>query len=264
MPMMGANDQLKSKPKFDVERTVHGLVNVSVGTTATFPTNTIILTANGNLAIGMIATNANVGNIFGSIGFTETGPSIIAINNPATIVLSTNIGNTIPSGTVLTFAKPIKYKPNVYANTYNANTYFVTAGRVSNTQSLLNKAGLAQGWINVKPGTGFVKSITINNGGLGITNGTFTIAANTLYPGGSGAVATYTVNANGAIVSTSVNANGSGYIVTPTITQVGNSSVSIVMGGRANRIQTEILAVIGNSAIKAVDANSGGIWFPGT
>jgi hypothetical protein len=264
MPIMGANDQLKSKPKFDKERTVHGLVNVSVLTTANSPTNSIVLVANNNLAVGYVAASANIGNVFGSFAFNEVGPTITAITTGATITLSNTTGNNIPSGTVLTFAKPIKFKPNTLANTYNANTYFVTAGRLANTHSLLHNNGVGQGWVYVVAGTGFVKSAIINNGGLGISNGSFTIAANTTYPGGSGAVVSYTVNVSGAIVSTNVQATGSGYVVTPTLTQVGNSTVTLVMGGRANRITTELLSAIGNSAIVASDVNSGGLWFPGT
>lgn len=102
------------------------------------------------------------------------------------------------------------------------------------------------GWVLVKQGTGPVVSITANTGAVA-SNGYLTFTN-----GGTGAVhanATVTVNASNYIVRITLNeANGfigGNYLVAPTVGQVGNASLTITMGGRAGRRQTETLVATG-------------------
>lgn len=109
------------------------------------------------------------------------------------------------------------------------------------------------GWNLRKAGTGPVTSIVINDGGDGYSNGFITFTSTN----GSGANASYTVNSvSGAIVSVTLLAEGSGYDVAPTAdgTDGANSDITVVVGGRAGRVQYETLVAMGSIG---VDGSSG-------
>lgn len=102
------------------------------------------------------------------------------------------------------------------------------------------------GWVVVKQGTGPVVSITANTGAVA-SNGYLTFTG-----GGTGAIqanASVVVNAANYIVRVVLNeANGfigGNYLVAPSITQVGNASFTITMGGRAGRRSVETLVATG-------------------
>ena len=284
MSMMSNTDALISKPKFPKERTEHGIVTLNLANTWTFPNSIIRVTqTTPGVANGWVANAVNIGNTFGLQGWNQVGPTVINVAGN-TIFLSIGVGNTIPNGTVITFSKPISFsgpKANITANVYNANTYLVTSTRLNNANSILQSSLFKtsnikqsvvahQGWVHLKPQTGYVKSIQILNAGNQASNGYLVISSNTKYPGGAGANASYTVNANGSIISITMNANGGNYFLTPAVTApfTGNSTNAVnatfvvTMGGRANRITTEVLAALNNPV--ALDGTSGGQWFPGT
>lgn len=400
MPMQGAIDTLRAKPKFPKERTEHGTVVVVAVNTKTDPTlvaayagnSTINLISATNIANGYIVqgysngnttymSTVNIGNNTpvvsggsGVLGFDQVGPSVTNVQGTL-ITLSASLSVNVSNGALIWFSKPFNYKPNTYANTYNANTYFVSSARLKNANSILsashgNSSTIAHsGWVNVKPGTGFVKSVSAagsntqqNTYGAGYLPGSLyqyiIFTANSQYGDtGTGANAQIVVNANGNITSAIVNSGGSGYILTPaavvagintsttaanavayryissvtftgtwgsgysngfatfsggnggganvgvtvntagsiiatavyatgggwgttapTITPPGagsggtltpvmangsNATIYVTMGGRANRITTEVLSIIANSQIVATDSASGGVWFPG-
>ena len=128
-------------------------------------------------------------------------------------------------------------------------------------------------------GTGYVKSITLNNPLSGTTaanqysNGYITFTANTSLFGingqGAGANASYTVNANGYMISVTLLNPGANYILTPSAVapftgnpaNAVNATFTVVMGGRANRFTTEVLAIVANTNV--IDQNSGAI-LPGS
>ena len=285
MAMQGRTDTLASKPKFPKERTQKGTVSLVLGNTATFPTSTLIIASasvNG-VANGWVASVANIGNTTGTIGFNLIGPTVSNVQSN-TITLNRAVGNNIPVGSTIIFSRP-KSTANVsdqQANNYNANTYLISSSRMINANSILQTTSLVgksnantvspiahTGWVLVTPQTGYVKSITANVSGNQAANGFITFTANTLYPGGSGANATYEVDANGKVIAVTLVSNGANYVVTPAATapfsgiaaNAVNATFTVVMGGRANRVQTEVLSVVANTLVS--DTASGGIWFPG-
>lgn len=287
MPMQGAVDTLKAKPKFPKERTEHGTVTQTVGSTAASGQSLITMSNTAGIQNGYIVqaysnnsgSIVNIGNTTpitsggsGILGFDQVGPSVVNVQGTL-ITLSAAITGAVNAGQQLVFSKPFKYKPNTFANTYNANTYMVTTKRIANANSIAANSVTHVGWNYVTPGTGYIKAVNIKTAGNQYgtsTSGYLNITANTQYPGGSGANVYFTTNANGAIVSTTVNVGGVGFVLTPTVTApfVGNTQTgavnavfTVVMGGRANRIQVETLSAL--SSPSANDPTSGGIWFPG-
>lgn len=99
------------------------------------------------------------------------------------------------------------------------------------------------GWNLRKQGVGPVLSITANTGAVGTNSfvtfsggGTPNVAAN----------ATVVVNGGGQIVQVVMNTGGQ-YKTTPTATPTsGNAVFTVVMGGRANRVQYETLVAMGS------------------
>lgn len=103
------------------------------------------------------------------------------------------------------------------------------------------------GWVVRKVGTGPVVSISANAGSVG-TNSyiTFSKGNGIDGSGNTAANAQITVNAAGYITDITVNSGGS-YANTPIATAAsGNSVLTVVMGGRANRVQTETLVAMGS------------------
>jgi hypothetical protein len=102
------------------------------------------------------------------------------------------------------------------------------------------------GWVLRKSGTGPVVSITANTGAVGSNSWVTFTGGN---GGGTGNTAAnarmYVTNAN-AIINVTVFSGGS-YSNTPVATAAtGNSVLTIVMGGRANRVMTETLVAMGS------------------
>lgn len=286
MALMSNTDNLLNKPKFPLERTVRGpLVKLSLNGNVVAAQNhlTFVGTGVGGVANGWVANSTNIGTPNSGLqGWNENGPTVVNVSGN-TIYMSVGTAGIIPTGNVITFSKPITGLVGTQ-NVYNSNTYLVTSGRMSNangiTQSTTFKTSTIkqstiahQGWVVVNPGTGYVKSIQVLNAGNQASNGYLVFTANSTFPGnfggGAGANASYTVNANGAIVSVTLLNSGANYFLTPIVkapftgiaANAVNATFVITMGGRANRVQTEVLAVLNNPI--ATDPNSGGQWFAG-
>jgi len=116
------------------------------------------------------------------------------------------------------------------------------------------------GWVLRKAGMGPIVSITANTGAVG-ANGTI------IFTGGNKGLSNIAARQTGGVTNPLVEAranvavNSAGYITsividnpgfyanTPAIAynaSVGNGSFTIVMGGRANRVQTETLVAMGS------------------
>lgn len=147
----------------------------------------------------------------------------------------------------------------------NTNLYMVTDTRLANA-TFGNGEGVAHaGWVNINQGTGFIKQISVSGGTPTDTfaNGFLTITG--------GGTANTSANArllvlNGNNVSIILNTGGSGYESTPTIASPAGANnanlvFSVVMGGRANRVQAETLVALSEES--ALDANSGLPYFTG-
>jgi hypothetical protein len=99
------------------------------------------------------------------------------------------------------------------------------------------------GWVRVQRGTGPVASITISAGGTGYSN------ADTVKVSGGAvnAAANVVTNGTGIIQTVTLSTGGSGFVNTSTatlaITTSGGSGATLVpvLGGRANRVSTEVL-----------------------
>ena len=99
------------------------------------------------------------------------------------------------------------------------------------------------GWVRVQRGTGPVTSITITSGGTGYANSdTVKVSGGT-----TNAAANVVTNGNGTITTVTLSSGGSGFVNTSTAnltitTSAGtNAALVAVLGGRANRVQTEVL-----------------------
>jgi hypothetical protein len=124
----------------------------------------------------------------------------------------------------------------------------VDTNEMANT-SATNKAShpTHAGWVLRKTGMGKIASITAdaaNKSNVGNAYITFTGGGT----GNTSANAQIFVNSISNVV-TSITLNNAGlYETTPTATVSGNANVTItlVMGGRANRVQTEVLVAMGS------------------
>ena len=114
------------------------------------------------------------------------------------------------------------------------------------------------GWVLRSAGTGPVASISILSGGNDYsTNGFITFSGT-----GSGANASYTVNATSKVINTvTLNSGGKDYVTAPTANVanangVNTATFTLTMGGRAGRIQCETLVAQGSMT------SSGNATFP--
>ncbi len=155
MSLIGATDQLASKPKFPQERTERVLISVPASANTIFPSNTLYF-ANGTaaqLSLGLLVDG--VGNNAGTYGFNEVAPTITQLIGGTPndqVMLSTNTSASIYTNTIINFLQPTQYKPNTLSASYNANTYMVSASRIANANTLL--AVTHTGWNHVVVGTG--------------------------------------------------------------------------------------------------------------
>ena len=142
------------------------------------------------------------------------------------------------------------YFANTKINAFMANAAVGIFG-VDTTEQInaLNNLGHPQhaGWVVRKVGTGPVETITANAGSIAV-NSYITFAQGNSVNGTGATVANARifVNAAGYIMNVTVISGGS-YANTPIATaNTGNSSLTITMGGRANRIQTETIVAMGS------------------
>ena len=150
------------------------------------------------------------------------------------------------------------YQKPKYANT--SSTYGVSATEAANTTGDGPKVAHS-GWVKQTIGTGPIKGITIVNNGAGYSNGFLKFTGG----GGTGANASFTVNASGNITAIIINSGGSGYTSAPTVVaNTSNSAVAsltAVLGGRAGRRSYETLVATGSIT---GDDTADNTYFPGT
>lgn len=141
-----------------------------------------------------------------------------------------------------------KYKilatsPNTGIQLYGTQVVGLDAGEIQT-----NRRATHAGWVRVQRGTGPVSSITISAGGTGYAN-TDTVKVS---GGLTNAAATLTTNATGGITSVTITSGGTGFTnvssSTVTITTSGGTTANLVpiLGGRAGRIQNEVLVAFGS------------------
>jgi hypothetical protein len=251
---------------------------------------------------GLTIDNAGTGYLPGDIvqvafsgGGSDTTPILEAVLATGVVAYLTLIsgGADYPTGT---FALGISG-----GGGSGATGTFTTAG---GTVSSITLTGGGANYISAPavsfpiPGTGgsitatesggAVNALTIVSGGSGYVPGTYPLSLTG--GGGSGALATYTVNGSGVIASTTITAGGAGYtagpaVVIPTgsgaaavasITPGAVASITIVNGG-TNLTGTPLLTIVGgggsgataiatvtSGAITAVDVTNGGSGYSST
>lgn len=175
-------------------------------------------------------------------------------------------GNTRPKfGFPEYFASPVV--ANVTANT--ANTIGVSANAYSNTSGPAFFAGKGgpghAGWINIRIGRGYVAGIdTILNAGNNIQNGSFAIinggngsGANIQVTGVSGNgivgnVTQLTIRNGGSGYNTAINGANAGVsgpmnvVILRSGTTGSNAFATVLMGGRAGRVEAETIVAMGS------------------
>ena len=123
----------------------------------------------------------------------------------------------------------------------------VSASEQSNATTTIQGVPQHAGWVVRKVGTGPVLTITANSGAVGVNSYiTFSKGDGIAGSGNTAANARIYVNTAGYIMNVTVLSGGE-YANTPIATaNSGNSSLTITMGGRAGRVQTETLVAMGS------------------
>ena len=166
-----------------------------------------------------------------------------AANNAPKQSAMTGYGGNTPQVT----ANAQVYYANTQVGAFIAGEAIGVFGIDASEQALLPAANLGKpqhaGWVVRKVGTGPIASLSANSGVFG-TNAAVTFTGG----GGSSANAyAYFDGTTGALVRIQLNNGGTGYGTTPTATIAGsNASITVVMGGRANRVHTETLVAMGS------------------
>lgn len=125
------------------------------------------------------------------------------------------------------------------------NTQIGVFGVDSTEQGIATKKGAHAGWVLRKVGTGPIVSITANTDSYSPDGNVYL----TFSGGGANTSANAQIVTDGSkqIISITV-AEAGRYETTPTIGAVANSNAvfTIVMGGRANRVQNETIVAMGS------------------
>lgn len=168
----------------------------------------------------------------------------------------------------------------LFANTSNISSRSTIHGAAANTKKYYGKtmgvsatemaahSGKTQhaGWVSVKYGTGPITSITLEDGGEGINSAGYILVTDESAHGkGTGFNASFTI-ANSqntlesfsdvpelnAISSITIHDSGSGFtdasslVFTTNIDSITEPTITVTLGGRAGRLQTETLVSMGS------------------
>jgi hypothetical protein len=146
MPAWGNTDSLADKPHFPEERQVRPFISLTTANSTTaFAGKSIQFTginaqtaANLGIVAGMSAYASGLSTT-GEQEFFSSNNIVLAVGNDSSgfsanlVSFSNTFFATIPAGTQVDFAYPIRNNSNV-ANTYFADTILVSPGRIANTQ----------------------------------------------------------------------------------------------------------------------------------
>ena len=143
------------------------------------------------------------------------------------------------------------YYANTQINSFISDAaigvFGVSASEQANATAAIQGVPQHSGWVVRKVGTGPVVTITANAGSVA-TNSfiTFSRGDGIAGSGNTAANARIFVNTAGYIMNVTV-VSGGEYANTPIATATsGNSALTITMGGRAGRVQTETLVAMGS------------------
>ena len=261
MSMQGNTDTVKSHPKFSLERQVRPSLVLSANGTSTTTANatTLSFVNTAGIANGMYISGNNI-NVSSQLPGFFKGNVVVTNFTVSTVTISSAISANVYAGDLFEFDKTFSYRTQ---QGLYPGTVLVSASRLANSKlgSTTNPVPAHTGWVFTKDGTGPVVSVNIVSGGTGYSNGYITFGGNS---SGSGANASYTVNALGVINVTNLLTAGSLYNVAPTATVVtantGVATFTVTCGGRSGRVFTEVLSVTSNAVCS--NTSTGGKYFP--
>jgi len=137
---------------------------------------------------------------------------------------------------------------NAYTSTQSVGVFGVDVTEQTLSATSAGNSGHPQhaGWVLRKSGTGPVVSITANSGAYGSNSWVTFTGGNGVGSSNTAANAYMYVTNAGAVINVTVFSGGS-YANTPTARPAtGNAALTLVMGGRANRVMTETLVAMGS------------------
>jgi hypothetical protein len=163
----GNTDAKAQKPKWDVERQVREVVQLTTANTTLLGNNVVTFAYNdgagNNVANVGVATNQYVFVLYNGLGGNSPGangyPGFFSGNvtvssiNGNNVVLSQNVLNSLSPNTIVEFDKAIVYNTNKpVIQTYNSDTVLVTPTRLTSQNNLIN-GNMVQGWVHVQKKT---------------------------------------------------------------------------------------------------------------
>jgi hypothetical protein len=136
---------------------------------------------------------------------------------------------------------------NAFITDAAIGVFGVNASEQSNATSTIQGVPQHAGWVVRKVGTGPVVTITANSGAVAVNSFiTFSRGDGISGSGNTAANARIFVNTAGYIMNVTVISGGE-YANTPIATaNTGNSALTVTVGGRAGRVQTETLVAMGS------------------
>ena len=152
------------------------------------------------------------------------------------------------------------YYANTKINSFIADAaigvFGVSASEQANATATIQGVPQHSGWVVRKVGTGPVLTITANAAAVAVNSFiTFSRGDGISGSGNTAANARIFVNTAGYIMNVTVISGGE-YANTPIATaNTGNSSLTVTVGGRAGRVQTETLVAMGS-----ITGDSDNIW----
>ena len=167
MPSWGNTDAKAQKPKWDVERQVREVVQLTTANTTLLGNNVVTFVYNdgagNNVANVGVATSQYVFVLYNGLGGNSPGAngypgffsgnvtvSSITGNN---VVLSQNVLNSLSPNTIVEFDKTLVYNTNKpVIQTYNSDTVLVTPTRITSQNNLIN-GSISAGWVHVQKKT---------------------------------------------------------------------------------------------------------------
>lgn len=155
MAMAGRTDAYKDKPKFPVEQFQTGLITLSANATPS-GTNTIAFPQGSTtlIAANQVANGVNVASTLGLPGFNLINGPLVVSKTSNSVTLSANVVGNINAGQRITFSKPMLSFNNHTADSYNANTVYVSVTRMKTANHWANVQVSAPGHVHVRRGSG--------------------------------------------------------------------------------------------------------------
>lgn len=165
-------------------------------------------------------------------------------NNAPIFPPAAGLGNTSNGMVMYQNTTPSGFVSNVAIGIYGTKTADMAG---ANVEANVTHAG----WNMITLGTGGIATLSVNVGGAGYSNSNNYLVFTG--GGGTGANASYVVNANGGLISVTILNPGYGYTSAPTVTarnaNTSAATFTVSMGGRSGRTMKECLVAAGSLTV---------------